>query len=251
MMSQEEMATSVQPEGGQRPVDFWQQILLVFSDPAKAFKELTTNPRWIGAFLVVLLFTVAGTQATYPLIMQMQRDSIMQNPRISEEQADILLERYSSTPGPGGRAVMTLAQTFGLAVWLVVMSGILMFGGNILLGGESNFKTLMAIAAHSWLVLVPKTLLTVPLMLAKGSMAVSTSLQILIPSDQWMTPLGSALGAVDLFTIWTIVLIVIGISEAYRFTRVKSAALVVSLYMVMVVIGVALTALGRGLMSGQ
>ena len=109
----------------------------------------------------------------------------------------------------------------------------------------------MAIAAHSWLVLVPKTLLTVPLMLAKGSMAVSTSLQILIPSDQWMTPLGSALGAVDLFTIWTIVLIVIGISEAYRFTRVKSAALVVSLYMVMVVIGVALTALGRGLMSGQ
>jgi hypothetical protein len=81
-------------------------------------------------------------------------------------------------------------------------------------------------------------------------MAVSTSLQVLLPFDRWFTPLGAFLGMFDLFSIWMIVLLVIGLSTAYGFSRGKSAALVVTLYILMGAIGIALAAIGAAVMGG-
>ena len=226
-------------------ISFVQHVILVFSDPAKVFEKLVARPRWIGVFLLVLVVSIAGTQATYPLMMDMQREMSersMENRQLTPEQQEMAMQRFSQSDSPVNRIVAIVSQALGQLLWLVIMAGILMFGGNVLLGGESTFKTVMAITAHSWLVLIPKTLLTVPLMLAKGSVAVSTSLQILIPSDRWMTPLGAALGAVDLFSIWMIVLIVTGISIAYRFSRAKAATMVISFYVLMALAGVGLMA---------
>lgn len=226
-------------------ISFVQHVTLVFSDPASAFEKLVARPRWIGVFLLVLVVSIAGTQASYPLVMDMQREMSersMENRQLTPEQEEMAMQRFSRPDSPVYRIVAIVLQVLGQLLWLMIMAGILMFGGNVLLGGESTFKTLMAITAYSWLVLIPKTLLTVPLMLAKGSAAVSTSLQILIPSDQWMTPLGAALGAFDLFSIWMIFLLVTGISIAYRFSRAKAATLVISLYVMMALVGVGLMA---------
>ncbi len=222
-----------------------QQIILVFSDPASAFEKLVARPRWIGAFLLVLVVSIAGTQVSYPLVMDMQREMSersIENRQLTPEQERMAMQRFSQPDSPVYRIVTIVLQALGQLLWLVIMAGILMFGGNVLLGGESNFKTVLAVTAHVWLVIIPKTLLTVPLMLAKGSAAVSTSLQILIPQDRWMTPLGSALGAVDLFAIWMIFLLATGISIAYGFSRGKAATLVISLYVLMALVGVGLMA---------
>ena len=80
-------------------------------------------------------------------------------------------------------------------------------------------------------------------------MSVSTSLQVLIPFERWFTPLGAFLGMFDLFNIWMIVLLVIGLSTAYGFSRGKSAALVVTLYLLMSAVGIALSALSGSLMG--
>lgn len=226
-------------------ISFVQQIILVFSDPANAFEKLVTSPRWIGAFLLVVIVSIAGTQISYPLVMDMQREMAersIENRQLTPEQEQMAMQRFSQSDTPVNRIITIVFQLLGQLFWLVIMAGILMFGGNVLLGGESTFKTLLAITAHGWLVMIPKTLLTVPLMLAKGSAAVATSLQILIPQDQWMTPLGAALGAVDLFAIWMIFLLATGISIAYRFSRAKAATLVISLYVMMALVGVGLMA---------
>ncbi len=232
-------------------VSFVQQVILVFTDPASVFEKLVAHPRWIGAFLLVMVVSIAGTQASYPLMMDMQRkmaERNIENRQLTPEQEEMALQRFSRAATPATRIVTVVFQALGQLIWLVIMAGILMFGGNILLGGESTFKTVMAIAAYSWLVLIPKVLLTVPLMLAKGSAAVSTSLQILIPSDRWMTPLGAALGAVDLFSIWMIALVITGISIAYRFSRARAAILVISLYLLMVLVGIGLMAVFGSMM---
>ena len=231
-------------------ISFVQQVILVFSDPARAFEKLVARPAWIGVFMLVMAVSMAGSQVTYPLMMDMQREMgerSIENRQLTPEQEEAAMQRLSRPDSAANRIVMIVFQVLGQLLWLVIMAGILMFCGNILLGGESTFKTVMAITAYSWLVLIPKTLLTVPMMLAKGSAAVSTSLLILIPSDRWMTPLGAALGAVDLFSIWRIVLIVTGISIAYRFSRSKVATLVISLYVLMALAGVGLMAVFGGM----
>lgn len=250
MIESDEAGTSQQPLSPEEPLSFLKQVFLIFTDSGRALAELVARPRWLGAFAVVLLFSVASVQATYPLIMEARRDAIQQSQQVSGEQADVYLERLSRPLTPAVRVMMVFFQVIGQAIGLVVIAGVLMFGGNILLGGESNFVTLLAITAHSWLVLIPKVILTVPLMLAKGSVAVSTSLQVLLSGDQWTTPLGVVLGAVDVFSIWMIVLLVMGISAAYHFSRAKSIALVVSLYVIMILIGMASSALLSGLMQG-
>ena len=96
---------------------------------------------------------------------------------------------------------------------------------------------------------VVKNVIVVPLVLAKGSMSVATSLQILLPTDRWMTPLGVALGATDLFSLWILALLIIGLATAYRFPRGRIAALVVTFYLLATGVGVGLSALFSGFMS--
>ena len=54
----------------------------------------------------------------------------------------------------------------------------------------------------------------------------------------------AVLSSVDIFMIWTLILLVIGFSTLSRLSRAKSAAIVISLWLVTVVIKVGLAALG-------
>ena len=45
------------------PISFVQHVILVFSDPASAFEKLVARPRWIGAFLLVLVVSMPLTLA--------------------------------------------------------------------------------------------------------------------------------------------------------------------------------------------
>jgi len=213
--------------GTPEPLPLLTRCWLVLSEPTRAFASIAAHPRWIGAALIVLAAGIVTTEVTYPYMMEARRDVILQNDRITAAQAEEILGRM---------------------IFLFIVAGVLLFGGNFLLGGESDFRTVLAVTSHAWLATVVKSVVVVPLMLAKGSMSVATSLQILLPGERWMSPVGVMLGATDIFSLWMLALVVIGLAAAYRFSRGKVAALVVAFYILATGVSAGLAALFAGFM---
>jgi len=58
----------------------------------------------------------------------------------------------------------------------------------------------------------------------------------------------SLFGSFDVFTIWTVVLMIIGFAALSRFSKAKSAAIVVSIWAVVIFIKVGFAAIGAARM---
>jgi len=231
-----------------QPEPLLTRIWLVLTEPGRAFASIAAAPRWVGAALIVLLAGVITAEVTMPYAMEARREAILSSDRLTAEQAERALNQFSVDDGLVPRLVTGVFAFIGQGLFMLIVAGVLLFGGNFLLGGDSDFRTVLAVTAHAWLVTVVKSVIVVPLMLAKGSMSVATSLQILLPTEQWTTPLGVLLGATDLFSLWMLALLVIGLAAAYSFSRGKVAALVVTFYVLATGVSAGLALLFAGMM---
>ncbi|MFO7769349.1 MAG: Yip1 family protein [bacterium] len=246
-MSDFEDRPAASPDAGE---PFMERLVYIFTEPERVFRAVRRRPAWLPAFFLVLLFAVLSIQATYPLVAETQREAILSRSDLTAEEAQRAVESIEMFEGPAGRLIMTLTVVISTTVSFLVIAGALLFGGNFLLGGETGFKTVMGLTAYAWIPYsIGKAVVQVPLVLAKGSLAVSTSLNVLLPPDRWSSPLGIVLGSVDIFAIWMIVLVTIGMSTVYGFSRRRSAGLVVGLYAASVLLFAGLSALTSGIMS--
>jgi hypothetical protein len=123
-----------------------------------------------------------------------------------------------------------------------------------MMGGETKFKKVFSVMAWSSLVGMVGQILKTFLILSKGtSRGVVTSLAILMPTPELgeKTPiLYRFLSRFDLFTIWELIIWIIGLAVIYRFETKKSAMLVLSLWAIWVLISVALGGLLGGMFGG-
>ncbi len=239
------------PPDGTEPISLFQRMMLVFTDPGKAFAGLAANPRWTGAFLIVVITGLVATQMTFPYIMEAQREAFQQNVSdVPPEQAERMMERFSPENEASQRIWMVITPIIGGILELLILAGLFTFGCSFLLGGEASFKQVMAVVSHTLLIRVPKALLVTPLILMKGSMAVSTSLAVLLPVDRWMTPLGILLQQADIFKLWGISLLITGLAVVYRFSKSKVAALVIGLFIFWVIVQVGVVMLASNLFAG-
>ncbi len=237
--------------GSREPVSLFQRMILVFTDPSKAFAGIAIHPRWIGAFLLVIVVGILSAQATFPYIMEVQQNSLQQTMTdLPPERAEAMMERFSPEHEVSQRIWMVFTPFIGGMLELLILAGLFTFGCSFLLGGEASFKQVMAVVAHALLIRVPKALLVTPLILMKGSISVSTSLAVLIPMDRWMTPLGVLLQQADIFKLWGISLLITGLAVVYRFSKGKVAALVIGFFVCWVVVQVAVVMLFSNLFAG-
>ncbi len=138
----------------------------------------------------------------------------------------------------------------GLPLVLLVVSGALHFAFTFFAAAELRFKTTFSLVAHAFL---PASLIGGPLallvMALKGEWSQSPDQVLQTSPAALLDPLGTpralfaAASSFDLFTLWTVVLLSIGFGLATRRSTGSSAAVVVTLWLLMVLGKVGLTAL--------
>jgi len=224
------------------------RFIAVFTDPRKAFASLRKNYEWLVALLIVTVFAMGSYQFTKPLVVQDQlaaiEERLDQNPNIPEERKEEILESVAER---FENPVWQFLTPVFLLVALVIGAAVLLFLGNIIMGGQASFLAVMNMFALSWLIVIPETIVKVPLMLSKGSTKVHTSLALLVSSDQANSFLGTLLGKFDLFGLWQLVLVIVGMSVLARCSVSKSAWAVGITWFVWVLIQGGLASLGINL----
>ena len=107
---------------------------------------------------------------------------------------------------------------------------------------------MLAVYAWGFMVSIPEAVIKIPLMLAKNSIHVYTSLAIFFDPSESETVLFKIANAVDVFALWRVALWAIGFGVIYKFSAGKSYGVVGAWYVIWIVVSIALSSIFKGFM---
>jgi Yip1-like protein len=100
------------------------------------------------------------------------------------------------------------------------------------MGGEASFKQVLAVVVSAGAVSALGTVFTGPLNYFRGAVGSATNLRVLLPMVDEKSFVGRLLGMADLFVIWWLVVLAIGIAVLYRRRTQPIAIALLGLYAV-------------------
>ncbi len=212
----------------------------VITSPTRAFAYLRDNPTWLLPFLIVAIALTIFSWRIAPLSIEEGKRRIMDSKNLTEEQKE---ERIQKVEEMGGASWRILFVPIVFLLTLAVQAGVFYFGASLLLGGEGSFRQVFSTCSYANLIAIPTLVIKAPLILAKNTLHIQTSLALLLPVEASKSLLYRFLGHFDFFQIWILILVSIGISEIYGFRLKKSAGMVFSWWLLWIILSLALSSL--------
>jgi Yip1 domain len=218
----------------------------IIISPKETFRSVVAHPTWFGMLALICvgmavvvggyLFTKVGQQAW----LDAATTSSLRGP--VNEQQYAAMEKIAPYVGYFG----ILQMLVGGPLISLIVAGILFAVFNAALGGTSTFKQLFSVVVHSSAVSFLGQLYTMPMNYARGTLSSASTLGVLLPMIDDTSFLGRLLGMVDLFIIWWLLVLAIGLGVLFRR---KTQPIALSLLAVYVAIAV-VVAVVRSRMGG-
>jgi hypothetical protein len=214
------------------------RLIGVLLTPYHTYAAVAERPKWFGALAVGLLVTIACQ--TWFLSTDVGKElTVDQQVRAMEAfGVQVSDEMYAQMESRMQYAVYTTAGSLLVFVPLVnaILGGLIVVIFSMVLGGTGTFRQVYAIVAHSGIITAIQQLFTVPLSFALGRFA-GANLAIFVPMLEEDSFVTLFLGAIDLFLVWWVVSLAIGVSVLYKR---KTGPIATAFLMVYVVIALVL-----------
>jgi hypothetical protein len=241
----EQVIPSVQPE--EKPMGVASKVINIFFEPKKVFESLKIKPTWLVPFLIVAILGIGSFYFTYPFMMKQQVEKITENERIPDEQKQMIIEKMTEQNHP---PLWQLPfAPVGVLIVFAILSAVLFFVFNVLLGGDSTFRRVFSVYCYSNLIAIPAMIVKFPLIMMKKDLGVQTSLALLLSADSKDTFLYRIFSGFDIFTLWQVILVSIGLGVLYRYTTKKAFTVVFVLWILLILGMSGLSSLFGGMFS--
>lgn len=215
------------------------RVIGIFTSPGETFESLNRKPTWIVPFVIVVLFGLIFGYLSADIGFK-DRIALMEAQGRSSEE----IEKTQSFMSGSLKYLGVIILPVGVLISWSILAGVMLIGCNSFMGGEAKFKKVFSIVAWSYLIMELGGILKSFLILSKGTThGVTTSLAILVPLPELgekSSLIFRFLSRLDLFTVWQLVLWIIGLSVVYRLPKEKSATFVLSLWGLYIVVTVLL-----------
>ncbi len=212
----------------------------VFYRPAAFFEQLKHQPKVLVPYIVVgLIFLL-----TFWLIQDLSVQVALDSPQMQQN-----LQGQAPPPQVVSaiRVTTLVMPTLTYLIYPLVVAALMMLVGNFFMGGKASYKQLLSVALYGAMICAVGKLVLVPLMLAKGSATASISLGVLAPTQSPFDPVWVALSSIDLFNIWEIIAVGIGLAAVYNISRNKGYLISVLSVGLLIVFGVLWTAISSAI----
>jgi hypothetical protein len=194
------------------------RIAGVIFSPRATYADVAARPRVFGALAFVLAVIVTGTFAFLSTEVGQQAsldNQVRQMEAFGRTVSDAQYAQMERT-APYHRYIGAAFQLVVTPIMALVVAGLAFAVFNAALGGNATFKQVYAIVVHSGAILIVQTLFVLPLAYARESLAGTTNLAVFFPFLDENSFAARLLGAVDLFLIWWMVSLAIGLGVLYR-----------------------------------
>jgi hypothetical protein len=222
------------------------RLLGVLVSPGQTFLSIAARPTVWAALLVVVLVSLgvgllAAPRTDYEDIIRKQ---VAKSGRdVPQEQLDKQIEVMQKIRTP-----LTIAQVVLVPLFLCLLT---LFPWVVfkLLGSEVDFVPSLSVTAHAWMPRVVMALLSIPVILSRPSLGyemrnglLKSNLGAFVSTPEMSAPLTAALSSLDVFSLWTLILFILGFKEVAKVSMAKAAGTMIVLWLVFVGITVGFAA---------
>jgi hypothetical protein len=205
--------------------------------PREVYAAVATKPRALGV-LVVVLTVVVLAQGIFLSTEVGQQAALDQNIKAMEAFGINLPDDAYQRMEEGMKRAPITGGISAIIFWpllMAIVAGLLMSVFSMLMGGSATFKHVFAIVAHSAIIIALQQAFSMPLSYARGEFA-GANLGIFVPMLEETGFVAKFLGSIDLFLVWWIVSLSIGIGVLYKRRTGGIATSLLGLYAVIALI---------------
>ncbi|MCC6163127.1 MAG: YIP1 family protein [Acidobacteria bacterium] len=231
-----------------QPLSFVQRVIGVVVSPGETMARIVAAPRWLdvlalttvlSAALFALFLSTEVGKAAY--VDQAVASSETWGQTVTEQQYAGIQQFANYAAAIQGVSILVMGPIFTL-----VVAGVL-YGVFTVMGGESKYTTVLSVVSHAGIISLLGLLFTIPINYQRQSMASATNLGVFFPNLAEGSVLASVLGFVDLFWVWYLVVLAIGVAATYRRKWTSVAG---GFFVLYVLIGLAVAAI-KAVMGGR
>ena len=235
-------------EPGQAQGGALQSVWGVLLAPEKTFRALAIHPHWLVPLVLLVAAALALSLVVTPRLdmKQVMREAIEDSGQdISAAQLERQVEMAEKFKWVGTASQVVLQP----AVYLL-MAGIFLVVLR-LAGSEIDFRRSLSVSVHGMMPFLVATLLTLPVVLSRAELSLKDvqsarylhSNLAAFASESTAKPLMALLSSIDLFSVWTGVLLASGFRVVGRVSKAAAFGVVIGLWAIVVAGKVALAAL--------
>ncbi len=182
--------------------------------PRATCSTLKSLPVWADVLIITFLITAALSAALLEtrvgqlaLLDQWERTATAFGQDVSDEQYESM--RAASDNGAVYAVASSLAAGPGVAFGLAA----LLYAGFRLTGARGvAYRQVLSVVAHAGVILLLRQVIATPIVYARETLASPVTLNLFFTVLDEASPLARFLAAVDLFVVWWLIVIAIGMS---------------------------------------
>ncbi|HEY8131584.1 MAG TPA: YIP1 family protein [Thermoanaerobaculia bacterium] len=212
----------------------FERIIGVLISPNETFASIARQPDWVIPLVLLLVVSLIGgivfaqrVDFGAPI-----REAMEQNKNMPPDAAERAVRIGSSVA-----KVLSYCSPVVSAVVLLIIAAVLLLAFR-LMGGEGNFLQAFAVTVYAWIPGVIKSIIMTVIVAARSNVSaldiatlVRSNLAFLVSMKEH--PMAFVLlSSLDIFTVWLLALLIIGFSYVSKFSKAKSAAIVITLWVV-------------------
>jgi Yip1 domain len=195
------------------------RLIGVVLSPRDTYQRIVARPRWVGALALVTLvvagisFVLLSTETGQMALLDQQ---VRQTENFGQTVTDAQYEQMERM-APMMRYFVGGSQLVFIPLVTLAIAGLLLAFFNAGLGGDATFKQVMAVVTHGGAISILQQLFVAPLNYVRGSMSSATNLGVFAQAFADDTSfVARFLGMIDLFIIWNLIVVAIGLGVLYR-----------------------------------
>ncbi|MFC1480927.1 YIP1 family protein [Candidatus Neomarinimicrobiota bacterium] len=195
------------------------RVLGIFLAPQATFDAVMqsiSKADFIIPMILILTVSVGARWVIMPLAYDAQINAVQQNTDLSDDEKDRKYEGLDSWFEKSNEPVSYVIGLAATVAWLVIQAGVLMFMAMIVLGGSGTFWSALVVVCYAQLINVLGGMIKIPLIMYTQSLKVETGFALLLPRSIDSSMLYRFFHRLDLFTIWMIWVMGIGLASMFN-----------------------------------
>lgn len=234
------------PAEAEKPNSF-QRIAGVLFNPGETFESIARRPDVLVPLLVFVVISIIGGVLIGMHVdwHSLAREAIEMNPNVPPDRVDKAAGLTSTI-----MKVTAYASPLLAVVVLALVAGVLLISFRMF-GGEGDYKQAFSVTTYAWFPRLIKAILAMVVLTMKASPSLFELQNPLMSNlgflfDPKTQPLAYAIGtSLDIFSIWSVILLIIGFAAVSRFKRGRAATVVVTLW----ILGTLLSLIGPAMQA--
>jgi hypothetical protein len=190
----------------------------VVTAPRATYEAVVTRPTWLGMYLLTAV--IVGFGAALPMTTEAGKQAAVDQQVSTMEGFGMQVSDEQYAQFQKGTAVLpyttAASVVFGSLVAALIMAAILWAIFNAALGGDARYKQILSVLVHASVISAVGQLFTGPINYFRGAVGSATSLSALLPMLDDKSFAGKLAGTIDIFIIWWLVVLAMGLAVLYR-----------------------------------